>query len=332
MLEASLSCFEHFHCKAGSCTDTCCAGWEIDLEDETVARYQTIPGALGEEIRQKLQQEDGYVFFAMERGQCPFLREDGLCRLILGLGESVLSETCREHPRFWEEYGDRRETCLSISCPEAARLLLEKPLELREWRTEELSATDSELDEELLNSLLCLRRELFSVAMGSLTLKEKLSVCLGAARAVMQQAWDGKRIKYMKAEHIPIVLTDYFDALGEIEVTRPRLTELLPAARDRWNRELLQGEWAGDAGSRLLYYFLYRYLLRSVWSGLVAEKICFAVYSTAAIIAMAKGMAAQPAAAEIQRAAVIFSREAEHNTDNLEQLFEAAYRQLERYT
>lgn len=69
--------------------------------------------------------------------------------MILGLGEDVLSVTCREHPRFWEEYGARRETCLSISCPEAARLLLEEPLELCEKETDDPRCReDPELDSD----------------------------------------------------------------------------------------------------------------------------------------------------------------------------------------
>lgn len=63
---------------------------------------------LGEEIRSAICQEDEYTFFRLKDGQCPFLNKEKLCRLILGLGEDVLSVTCREHPRFWEEYGARR--------------------------------------------------------------------------------------------------------------------------------------------------------------------------------------------------------------------------------
>lgn len=117
MTEVFLSCFHSFQCIAEACPDTCCAGWEVDLDEDAAARYQALPGALGEEIRSAICREDGYTFFRLKNGQCPFLNKEKLCRLILELGEDVLSVTCREHPRFWEEYGMRRETCLSISCP-----------------------------------------------------------------------------------------------------------------------------------------------------------------------------------------------------------------------
>ena len=124
MTEIFLSCFASFRCIAGACPDTCCAGWEVDLDEDTLRRYHQLPGALGNEIRSAICQEDDYTFFRLKNGQCPFLNKEKLCRLILALGEDSLSVTCREHPRFWEEYGNTRETCLSISCPEAARLLL----------------------------------------------------------------------------------------------------------------------------------------------------------------------------------------------------------------
>ena len=61
--------------------------------------------------------------FRLTDGHCPLLSSDGLCRVQLSLGEEALCDTCRAHPRFYEEYGAAKELTLSISCPAAIDLL-----------------------------------------------------------------------------------------------------------------------------------------------------------------------------------------------------------------
>lgn len=122
--------FHDFHCLAGSCPDTCCGQWEIVVDEAAKARYLSVEGELGRRIRAALTTRDGEDVMVLENGKCPLLTEDGLCEIVLQKGEDFLSETCHTHPRFTEIYGNLQETMLSISCPEAARLLLtrEKPL------------------------------------------------------------------------------------------------------------------------------------------------------------------------------------------------------------
>ena len=74
----------------------------------------------------------GTHFCLTEEERCPFLNERGLCRLILGFGEDVLCDICREHPRFYNDFPQRQEAGLGLCCEEATRLLLagEGPLEL----------------------------------------------------------------------------------------------------------------------------------------------------------------------------------------------------------
>ena len=55
-------------------------------------------------------------------------RSDGLCRIQAELGESALCETCRMFPRLTHDYGDFAELGLELSCPEAAKLILNAPL------------------------------------------------------------------------------------------------------------------------------------------------------------------------------------------------------------
>ena len=43
--------FDGFSCLAGACPHSCCIGWEVVLDEDTVRRYQQLPGALGERLR-----------------------------------------------------------------------------------------------------------------------------------------------------------------------------------------------------------------------------------------------------------------------------------------
>ncbi len=326
MTEIFLSCFASFRCIAGACPDTCCAGWEVDLDEDTLRRYHQLPGALGNEIRSAICQEDDYTFFRLKNGQCPFLNKEKLCRLILALGEDSLSVTCREHPRFWEEYGNTRETCLSISCPEAARLLLEEPLELCVQETDESAPEDPELNPAFFRQLLIYRRALFALSRSHRSLADRLSLALDAAEngitlpeddEIPPDFWDS-----LPAPPLQLSLTDYFAAMESMEFTRPQLKELLPRVIASGAPLPLADSEAADAGGRILFYFLYRYVLRGVWSGLVAEKVRFAVYSTAAILALSQHMDAPSAHLQILDAAVLYSREVEHSPENLELLYE----------
>lgn len=326
MTEIFLSCFASFRCIAGACPDTCCAGWEVDLDEDTLRRYHQLPGALGNEIRSAICQEDDYTFFRLKNGQCPFLNKEKLCRLILALGEDSLSVTCREHPRFWEEYGNTRETCLSISCPEAARLLLEKPLELCVQETDESAPEDPELNPAFFRQLLIYRRALFALSRSHRSLADRLSLALDAAEngitlpeddEIPPDFWDS-----LPAPPLQLSLTDYFAAMESMEFTRPQLKELLPRVIASGAPLPLADSEAADAGGRILFYFLYRYVLRGVWSELVAEKVRFAVYSTAAILALSQHMDAPSAHLQILDAAVLYSREVEHSPENLELLYE----------
>ena len=40
--------YKDFKCVGSKCTDTCCAGWEIVIDEETHAHYTNVSGKFGE--------------------------------------------------------------------------------------------------------------------------------------------------------------------------------------------------------------------------------------------------------------------------------------------
>lgn len=117
--------YKEFRCIADKCEDTCCAGWQIVIDKRSLARYRQVKGDLGKRLRRCVRWRDGTFRRAKDR-RCTFLNEDNLCDLYCALGEEGLCRTCRLYPRHIEEFEGVREISLSLSCPEAARILLGK--------------------------------------------------------------------------------------------------------------------------------------------------------------------------------------------------------------
>ncbi|WP_288935150.1 flagellin lysine-N-methylase [uncultured Acidaminococcus sp.] len=125
--------FNDFHCKAGSCRHTCCQTWEIDIDEDTADLYRSQPGPLGDDLRASLETgEDGVTHIRLnEKGFCPLLDQDGLCRVIKELGDECLSDICAVHPRFFTELDDYVLCGTGLCCEKSCELLAEQPNPLR---------------------------------------------------------------------------------------------------------------------------------------------------------------------------------------------------------
>ena len=142
-----------FQCTAGWCKDSCCIGWEINIDEETAEYYESVPGELGERLHNAMyENEDGDISFHLgKKKRCPFLNGENLCDICIHLGEELLSEVCTEYPRFSLWYADVQQKCLSLSCEEAGRLLFskEEPVEFVEMELPgEVEFGEEEFEEE----------------------------------------------------------------------------------------------------------------------------------------------------------------------------------------
>ena len=124
------SYYKAFSCIASRCPDSCCHEWDVQVDAEAAARYRAMEGDLGDALRAYLYDEDGETYLRNENGRCPMWRADGLCRIQAERGHDALCQVCQQFPRLRHDYGDFVELGLELSCPEAARLILESPLEL----------------------------------------------------------------------------------------------------------------------------------------------------------------------------------------------------------
>ncbi|MDZ4992343.1 flagellar protein FliB [Clostridium perfringens] len=171
--------FNDFKCIASECEDTCCAGWGIVIDDETKGYYDKVEGEFGETLRSKIvKDDDGDNVFLLNNGNCSFLNENKMCDIYINLGEEHLCHTCKQFPRYTEEFLDLREIGISLSCPEAARIILRKPENNTFQLSEEESCEDNReendfnedenyfdegIDENVLSDFLECRNIVFNI-------------------------------------------------------------------------------------------------------------------------------------------------------------------------
>jgi lysine-N-methylase len=50
--------YPEFSCIAGACKNSCCIGWEIDVDEEALARFSKVEGELGQRLQENISMED----------------------------------------------------------------------------------------------------------------------------------------------------------------------------------------------------------------------------------------------------------------------------------
>ena len=126
MLNIDAEIYREFRCKADKCKHSCCKGWEIDIDEDTLEFYKGLDTELGNEIMQNIQEGEDTFFRLTSDERCPFLKDNGLCKIIEELGEDGLCDICRLHPRFFEDINDYSLAGVGLSCEKATELLFEK--------------------------------------------------------------------------------------------------------------------------------------------------------------------------------------------------------------
>ena len=114
--------YSRFKCIAGECPDTCCAGWQIVIDDRSLKKYKRQKGILRNRLHNEIDWKEGT--FRQYEGRCAFLNGDNLCDLYLEGGSKMFCRTCRMYPRHIEEFEGLKEVSLSLSCLAAAELIL----------------------------------------------------------------------------------------------------------------------------------------------------------------------------------------------------------------
>lgn len=294
--------YPQFRCIAGACRHNCCIGWEIDVDEDTLAYYQSLDGTLGEKLQRCICLTEETPHFILTEGErCPFLNENNLCELILEKGEAALCQICDDHPRFYNDFSAHVEMGVGLSCEAAGRLLLS--------RTEKtqlvcLEAGDGAPDAQEA-ALLALRQQLFDAAQDrslaiDVRMEQVLRLCGAALPDVSMRDW--ARI-YRQLEQLDPAWQVRLEQLQDGEIAWP-------------------GQEWDTAFEQLLHYFLYRHLPGALEDGCVPERAAFAVLSVRMIRALC-GCVPQLRMEDIVEISRMYSAEIEYSDENVEALLQA---------
>ena len=148
------SYYKQFSCIASACPDTCCAGWQIMIDDKSMKKYRRFRGTFRNRLLNDVDWE-AHAFRQYDY-RCAFLNEENLCDMYTETGPKMLCDTCRRYPRHIEEYEGMREISLSLSCPEAARIILsqEAPVQFRRFERATKEETYEDFDYFLFSALM----------------------------------------------------------------------------------------------------------------------------------------------------------------------------------
>ena len=69
--------YQDFVCTADKCPDTCCAGWQIFIDEESLETYSRVKGDFGIRLLNSIDWSVGA--FEQYEKRCSFLNEKNLC-------------------------------------------------------------------------------------------------------------------------------------------------------------------------------------------------------------------------------------------------------------
>ena len=290
--------YHGFRCIAGACPDSCCKEWAVDVDPEAAAFYRSLPGDLGDRLREVLHDTDEGAVMEIENGRCPMWRADGLCRIQAALGHDALCETCRNFPRL------RHEAARLILNSDGGFLVQAQP-----------GGEAPEYDADVMSLLRQSRKEALEFLRITENIPQALAAILLFAHGV-QAAIDGadgyapvdacaaEVLRYRGAGDMQALLT-LFRSLEILTVEwKNRLDQ--PACQIIWDVYL----------QRLARYMIERYWLQAVSDFDLVCRVKFAIAACLLVGALGGNRV---------QTAQLMSKEIENDPDNVDALLDAAY-------
>lgn len=287
-----------FRCIADKCRHSCCIGWEIDIDPDSLDRYMKTDAPLGEKLRKNIDvSEDCACFILSENERCPFLLENGLCELIVEKDSDFLCDICSDHPRFRNYFSDRIEIGLGLCCEAAAKLITENPEKVS--FISESSDPDTELPEDE-QYIIDFRDTLIDIAQDrSLQYPElERKICRVAGIS-------------FNPDNLPD-LTELFKSLEKLSDDREIIIESLSQ-----NRFLSVPVEFRLFCEQLVVYFLFRHIPDALYDDRLRERVAFCLLSVR-VITQTFIFHKSPMA----DAARIYSSEIEYSQENMDALLD----------
>lgn len=309
--------YDRFRCTADKCSDNCCIGWEIDIDDDTNAYYSSVKGAFGKRLNDNIC--DG-SFILAENDRCPFLNSRNLCDIYTTLGEEHLCQICSDHPRFFEWFGSVKEGGLGLCCEAAARMILSEDFSLSESEITETSDDDYE-------------RYPFFFSARSLLIDKLQNAPIDSA--ICQILCFGNKLQY-------ILYSEDFELPSIEDAVSPVSPDISDIMRVFAELEPIDNSWkpyiencmkSPDMPldfilqnqqylSRIAVYYIYRFFLKGIFDGDILSKVKLSAVCTWFIARLwyCESLKHELSFEDIVQISKNFSKEVEYSEDNLNTL------------
>ena len=286
----------------------------MDVDEASAAYYRSLPGALGDRLRQVLTDTEDGTVMTIENGRCPMWRNDGLCRIQAELGEEALCQVCSQFPRLRHDYGGFVELGLELSCPEAARLILTGE-DAPDVPFREAGEPEEDWDEETLSILLETRQEALKLLNGAENPADALSLLLLYGYQA-QELLDG-------GEEVPFSPSAALETAAQL-ATEPDIPGFLAFFQ---GLEILKEDWARllrqphQIALPAMTIPLARYLVKRYWLQAVSDYDLAGRVKFILISCLLVGLLGGDYIETAQR----FSKEIENDADNVDAILDAAF-------
>lgn len=114
--------YKKFYCLMDKCPKSCCEGWQIVIDENTIEKYISCEGSFGNRLKNSVDFDKG--MYKQYNKRCAFLNEDNLCDIHIEAGRGMMCDTCKNYPYHTEEFENEREMSLALSCPMVAEMIL----------------------------------------------------------------------------------------------------------------------------------------------------------------------------------------------------------------
>ncbi len=302
----TLNCFKNFKCIAEKCRHSCCIGWEIDIDAKSLKRYENNRSPFAEKLKNGIDFKNRR-FKMTENGNCVFLNKNGLCDLIIALGENSLCNVCREHPRYRNVISGDEHFGIGLCCEVAAHAVVfcEKPLvsvffDENDRAPIKLSPQNNQIEEKTV----LLRKRAFEIFSNenktfNECMAEVISLCGVDKESFFEYDW--KKTLY-------------------------RLERLF----NDWNEKIINSDFASAKIyskssvplNRLATYLVHRHVANAIDDTDIKSRLLFCVLSVFIINAVCLGINRDYDKESLADVARAYSAEIEYSDDNLNSLLD----------
>ena len=333
--------YKDFKCIANKCKDTCCKGWEIDIDRKTSQFYSQVDGEFGNKLRKNISETEPKHFIFNSNGKCPFLNNNNLCDIFITLGEEHLCTICSLHPRYFEWFDGVKEGGIGMCCEEAARIILSQNQSFKTYEIDIPFEFCDNYDKNLFSRLYNYREKIIEyIETSDIPFKTRIFNILKSVEFIQEkidknQLVDEFEIKEFNENSSPVDFKPLLNHFLKLEYLDSDFKKILKDCLTNYGLTENEIKKFNEENQKIsIYlqniaiYFIWRYFLKATFDKDIWSKINLMVISLITIkyLYFCKWM--EKGGLSFDDCIVIakkYSQEIEYSYENLKFLADAAY-------